>query len=293
MFKVVDATRWPLDEADEPLGTKEKVWLRGPGDLRWLFKQVRSTDLGVRGEDWAEKIVEQLGLHIGLPVATIELASRKGERGIITPSFVPDGSRLEHGNELLIRADPDYDKDLARHNERYTVDAVRRALSDASPPDAYLVEGFAAFDVWAGYLVLDAWVAGRDRHHENWAVIAGPHGRRVLAPSFDHGNALGFQESEENHARLAANSDALAKWAVRGTSHHFAGRPVLVDLARDALGHASERARDIWLSKLAEVGEDDIVRIIEQVPSGLMSEPSRTFCQRLLLLNQGRLCDVD
>lgn len=276
----------------EELGTKEKSWLRGPGNQRWLFKQVRRNQRGEPGEDWAEKVVEQLGLHLGLPVATVELAMRKGNRGIVSQNFVPDGARLEYGNELLVRVDPDYDRDQNRRNERYTVDAVKLALEGVQPPDAYLIEGLTAFDLWAGYLVLDAWVAGRDRHHENWAVLTGPQHRRVLAPSFDHGNALGFQEPKEEHERLAADPPSLLRWAVRGTSHHFAGRPQLVELAHDAQELTSVHARDIWLSQLAAVSEDDVIAILHQVPTEIMSDASRTFCQRLLMLNRGRLCDV-
>ena len=201
MFEVVDASRWQLDEVDEQLGTKEKSWLRSPVGERWLFKQVRRTAQGVPGEDWAEKIVCELAALIGLPVARVELAARDGQRGIVSLNFVPEDARLEHGNELLVRVDPDYDRDQNRRNERYTTAAVKLALADAYPPDAYLIESLSAYDLWAGYLMLDAWVAGRDRHHENWAVIAGQQ-RRVLAPTFDHGNALGFQESPEQHKRL-------------------------------------------------------------------------------------------
>ena len=291
MFSIVDATKWRVDEVDEQLGTKEKSWLLSPGDERWLFKEVRTTGSGHPGEDWAEKLVEQLGLHLGLPVARIDLAQRNGARGIISHNFVPDSSRLEHGNELLVRIDPEYDRDQTRRNARYTVDAVRLALEDAYPPDSYLIEGLSAFDLWAGYLVLDAWVAGRDRHHENWGVIASPN-RRILAPSIDHGNALGFQESDQRHGDLAADEMLLSSWAERGRSHHFAGRPSLVDLARQALDLASPAASDIWLSKLADVSEDEVASLVDQVPAALMSEGSRTFCLRLLSLNQRRLCDV-
>jgi len=291
VFQIVEVGQWQVDEVDEQLGTKEKSWLRGPSGQRWLFKQVRSTARGEPGEDWAEKLVEQLGLHLGLPVATVDLAKRGAKRGIISHNFVPPDARLEHGNELLVRVDPDYDRDQTRRNDRYTVEAVKLALEDASPPDAYVVEHLSAFDLWAGYLVLDAWVAGRDRHHENWAVIASQH-RRVLAPSFDHGNALGFQESEEQHKTLAGDSAKLARWAARGTSHHFAGRPTLVDLAHSALNLASSHTRDIWLTKLAQVSEDALVAIIDEVPPSVMSEASRTFCRRLLMLNRRRLCDV-
>ena len=61
-------------------------------------------------------------------MATVELATCAGQRGIVTRNFVPDGARLEHGNELLVRVDPDYDMDLPRQNDRYTIEAVSRAL---------------------------------------------------------------------------------------------------------------------------------------------------------------------
>ena len=292
VFEVVDATRWQLDEVDEQLGTKEKSWLRNPADERWLFKQVRSTAQGEPGEDWAEKVVCELAALIGLPVARVELAMRDGQRGIVSLNFVPDDARLEHGNELLVRVDPDYDRDQDRRNERYTTAAVELALADAQPPDAYLIEDLSAYDLWAGYLMLDAWVAGRDRHHENWAVIAGQQ-RRTLAPTFDHGNALGFQESPENHARLAEDGSLLEAWAKRGRSHHFAGKPQLVSLADEALRRASAHGRGVWLSRLADVSEDDVATVVDQVPARLMSDPSRSFCRTLLMLNQRRLADVD
>lgn len=94
VYQVVDVTDWRLDEVDEQLGTKEKYWLRSPSGQRWLFKQVRSRE---HGEDWAEKIVERLGLHLGLPVATVELAKHEGIRGFVTRTFVPEDARLEHG----------------------------------------------------------------------------------------------------------------------------------------------------------------------------------------------------
>lgn len=293
MFTVVDVTQWPGDEVDEQLGTKEKSWLRHPGGQRWLFKEVRSSSEGIRGEDWAEKVVAQLAQRVGLPVATVELAMRAERRGIISQNFVPDGARLEHGNELLVRIDADYDKDQTRRNDRYTVDAIEQALADASPPDAYVIEGLTAFDIWAGYVALDAWVAGRDRHHENWGVIAGPEQRRVLAPSFDHGNALGFQESDERCQALVSSPASMEKWAARGTSHHFAGRPTLVEVAHEAMRRSTDAARSIWLPNIASVTEAEVAEIVDLVPSEKMSEPSRNFCKALLMLNQRRLCDVD
>ena len=50
----------------------------------------------------------------------------------------------------------------------------------------------SAWDVFAGYLVLDASSATRDRHEENWAVIHSGGISRSLSPTFDHASSLGF-----------------------------------------------------------------------------------------------------
>jgi len=47
----------------------------------------------------------------------------------------------------------------------------------------------SSLGVFVGYMLLDAWTANQDRHHENWAAITGAKGVE-LAPTFDHGSAL-------------------------------------------------------------------------------------------------------
>lgn len=96
-------------------------------------------------------------------------------------SVLGAGDELSHGNELLAGAFADYDVNTSRKNPLYTVENIRKALENAEPsePDRW----DSAFDQLAGYLVLDALVAGRDRHHENWAVMVSMDGGRRLAPS--------------------------------------------------------------------------------------------------------------
>jgi hypothetical protein len=199
------------------------------------------------------------------------------------------GERLVHGNSLLIESDPDYDATLRRENARYTVDAVRGALVDTAAP--HNLDGpheMDAFDVWAGYLMLDAWVAGRDRHHENWAVVSTGQGR-VLAPSFDHGNALGFQERDEHLIVLNGDQEVRARWLTRGRSHHFAHRPGLVELAHEALSKASPTAREYWEYRLGSVSADETRAIVSAVPREIMSDPAHTFAVHILTENRERL----
>lgn len=63
-------------------------------------------------------------------------------------------------------------KSRAKHREGHTLTNIQRALRDLNPPpDQEELKHLAAYDVFCGYLVLDALVANRDRHDHNWAVL--------------------------------------------------------------------------------------------------------------------------
>lgn len=288
-----DASWTRVDEEEEPLGTKDKFWVQEGDGTKWLFKFAREKHGVVRGEDWAEWLVHGLANLMDVPTACVRPATSSGRRGIISRSVVTSDQRLEHGNELLAQADRAYDVEAARRNEGYTVAAVRTSLDGVgAPPLDHDLAQLSGFDVWAGYLVLDAWVAGRDRHHENWGVVSDDEGRWI-APSFDHGNALGFQEPDGNRAELADHPDRLLTWARRGRSHHFAGRPTLVAVAREALDLASPGAANLWRTRLEMIQEHSVQELLDLVPSDLLSVPSRRFCLGLLELNRRRVLDGD
>lgn len=132
-------------------------------DERWLFKYARIHDGVTRGEDWAECLVRRLANLLGIPTATVRLAHCAGRRGIISRSIVTQAQVLVHGNELLSITDPEYDREAERENPRYTAATVETALRhiDPTPGLADMMPVPTAFDQWAGYLMLDAWVAGR------------------------------------------------------------------------------------------------------------------------------------
>ena len=283
-------------EADEPMGSKEKWWVELPtfGDRQWLLKLARLDELDgtVSGEDWAEWTVHQLAEQLGVPSATIRPAILEGRRAIVSRSVLRDSLEyLDHGNSVLSARFADYDQSIQGENQGYTVAAVQHALEEVGPPaDIDWPGDFTAFDVWTGYLLMDAWVAGRDRHHENWAVILRG-GERRLAPSFDHGNALGFQERDERRVRMLGDEPHMMRWVERGTSHHFAGKPKLTELAWSALRLASPAARRFWLDRLDSISEDEVRSVVSQVPRAIMSEVTHTFVVRLLATNRRRLLD--
>lgn len=292
----VDLTDVDLDELNpvEQMGSKVKNWVRVSGDdRRWLIKVARADerDGTIAGEDWAEWLVQHFAALIGVPAATVRPATFNGQRASVSRSMVAAGDELLHGNSLLEAAIPEYRQAVKGENADYTPANVRIALNDVSPPeDVPELAAFSAFDVWSGYLLMDAWLAGQDRHDENWAAIRTASAIRV-APSFDHGNAIGFLLRDDERARRLAEPGGVFQWAVRGRSKHFAGRPTLVELAHDALGLAATRASEYWLARLDAADLDHVASIAQQVPNATMSEVSHTFVVCLLETNRRRLLD--
>lgn len=282
-------------EHDEPMGSKEKWWVNIPDDDRpWLLKlsRVDVRDGVVSGEDWAEWMVQHLGRLLGVPTAEVRPACVEGARAMVSRSVLHDEEEaLEHGNSLLSARFEDYEQSVHGENPGYTVVAVYEALKGVRPPDEMeWPDGFSAYDVWVGYLVLDAWVAGRDRHHENWAVVTKKHDKR-LAPSFDHGNALGFQERDARRLRMLHDHAQFDRWIDRGRSRHFSGRPRLDHLAWEALRLAPTATREHWVERMRSINDDDVRSLIRGVPDEIMSEGCRTFVEKLLMATRRRFLD--
>lgn len=281
-------------DEDEPLGTKEKTWVLGKGtETRWLLKFARVGNGRVMGEDWAEWISARVGRLLGVPCAEVHPARLGERRGIVSKNIVllERSERLVHGNSLLSEKNPEYDPSATRENPNYSLEGILFALKDIDPPQHWLGPGGNAFDVWAGYLAFDALVAGRDRHHENWGVITTPAGAR-LAESYDHGNALGFQESPERHHRMCENTEMRQRWLMKGKSHHFPGKPTLVEVAVDALNLAGPGHADWWRHQVMNIDLEEVEAIVSNVPEDIMSEASRRFVLHLLRDNQRRLLDA-
>jgi hypothetical protein len=257
-FDDVDVSAFAVD-SPEQLGTKPKQWLRSPDDRRWLYKWLAEKQAGRgRGEDWAEKLVAEIGALLGVPCAVVELAHRGPTRGIISLDVVVGDLDLVHGNELLAGRVPGYPRAELRNIAEYRVDTVVSALAEAAPA---VRTGRPAVEDFAGYLVLDALVANTDRHHENWAVLVPRRGSRtaVLAPTFDHASSLACGlTDDERAARLETRDEgfSVAAFARRAPSH-FADAPTLVD-AVVRIHEIAPDALSPWRERLAGLAIDDV-----------------------------------
>lgn len=310
-FPVVDLATWVRGEW-EPGGDEEKRWFSAPTDSEydghWLFKPRRekqlvlaqarrdrgdSPDVLIRGEDWAEKISYEMATLITVPAAVTELATtirrRDGKRvtGSMSREFRPLHWQRSPGASLLAERDETFDPDSCLG---HSPASIRDVLAEATGPPGRF-ESWNAFDVFAGYLVLDAWIANTDRHPHNWAVMQAPNGAVCLAPSFDHGSALGSGDGDSRRARTL--SQGVERWCERGMASRFdtGTTPLsLVDLAAQALELASSGARAYWSMQISQVDDVACENVLARIPN--LSDSTRTFISEVLIINRRRLRNV-
>jgi hypothetical protein len=292
-FPVIDVTTWEITNV-ETSGAEAKFWLEEPDTngtkQRWLFKSVTVKDGHVHGEDWAEKAASHLGGLLGIPCARIELAVWNEVVGSISLNLRPALHQMQPGQVVLETAHaPGYvHHSKGKHHPGHSLENIRQVLSGAMPPPGCeLPFDASAFDVFAGYMVFDAWIANQDRHDNNWSVLS-PITTETeptrLSGSYDHASSLAFNEQDSRRETLLSLPDGVARWCAKGKANRFEGRPRLAVAAKDALQLASPQAQEYWPEQLRQVSDVDVQRVLARVPR--MSEAARMFAAKLLQVNR-------
>ncbi|MEG3437106.1 HipA-like protein [Pannus brasiliensis CCIBt3594] len=295
IFPIIEV---PPDAAagTEPMGTKEKFWLDDSlSGRKYLCKKARSN----RGEDWAEKIAAELCGLLKLPSASYDLAVYRGERQVISPSFVPEAGALIAGNEILARIIENYPQD-SQNPKQHTLDNVFRAIEEeiselppnwASPDERI---GKPA-DVFVGYLLLDAWIGNTDRHHENWACIRWQ-GRVYLAPTYDHGSCLGRELEDKVRAERLQTKDrnrTVRVYVEKCQSCLYDRiedkKPLKTFDAFTLAARKYPSAARAWLRLLGEISAENTLTLLERVPKERITPIAIEFAQAILKINRDRL----
>lgn len=291
-------------EALEPLGTKQKFWFTDDQGRRMLFKaEQRGT-----GEDWAEKVSCELCRLLGLPHVQYELAVESpGERpGVVCENCAPYPAALVLGNQLLMERDPDYPAEDGRKYKvhAHTVEAVAAVMQILRPPPEPWTEGVpagidSAMGVFIGYVMLDAWIANQDRHHENWGALR-TGDEMCLAPTFDHGAAMARNLSDQERKDRLTTKDVrrqVGNFSHRARSAFYAdtaaSKPMKSVEAWQAFSQILPQASTIWVDRLRAIDEDQVRRLLAAVPPQRLSKIGRDFTLRLLMENRERLLKGD
>lgn len=290
-------------ERDESSGSKRKFWWRDANGALWLFKFNRANS----GEDWAEKIAAELATLLSIPHARYEMAQFEGEPGSISLDLTNElrRGRLVLGNQLLMEIDPSYPYAAASYYRQanHTVTKVMDALGQefiGLPTE--VVENESVVDapgLFAGYLLLDAYIGNTDRHHENWAIIdqGGAQVRSAeLSPTYDHASSLGFNLRDEERTERLTTRDAgfnVQKFASRARSALYRDsedrKPLSLVNAFIEASRISPIASKYWIDRLNGIDENQVRDVVGRIPSLRMSGPARHFALALLAVNRTNL----
>lgn len=277
-----EAKKWITPAEHAVTASREQWWLYKPVKFGTLTASDGTTARYRRHDDMAERVACALAGLLGLPAADVDLARDSDSEGIISRNVTPDGWDMQ-GGDVMLSEIPGYQSSVGdgrpKHRVGHNLANIRSVLDGRLGPLGRC-QDWPAFDVFAGFLVFDAWIANTDRHAMNWAVLDHDDERR-LAASFDHGSALGSGSPD-------AHLIEPIKFARRGMATRFESgrRLALVDLALESIRLAGERA-PMWLSALDAVPSEQVADTLRAVPG--LSEVRRMFVEKVLGENKRRL----
>lgn len=304
----LDVSGWAV-RGVEQMGSSENLWLVDPcTGAEWLHKNTMIPNSGVeQGEDWSEVVSTHVAGLLGVPHAATRLCWREGLRGSLSLSVIPEGYALWEGMIVLEKASvPGYYPhiegapgiDPARPRVKrpgHHLVNIHQALDGVrSPPDFDGPETLTGFDVFVGYMILDALIANRDRHEQNWAILTPQLRSRDerLAPSYDHAGSLGYNLRDAERQLCIDEPDQLVRWAERGTAYRFEyeGKPQsLVAHAVEALAICSSQGADWWQERLSTASIEPVLAALSERAITGMSDVAAKFAHDLLELNLRRL----
>jgi hypothetical protein len=283
-------------EESEAMGTKEKFWFHHEDFGLYLYKKARENT----GEDWSEKIADELCKLINLPHAEYELAIFNNQKGTISKLFLPENGSLITGNEILAQIFLDYRADI-NNLSQHTLDNIFRVFVNYSvdlPIKWTPLAGIeTAVDIFIGYLLLDAWIGNSDRHHENWAFID-LEGKSYLAPTYDHASSLGRNESDKRRKQRLKTRDtgfSVEAYANKCQSCLYTKvgdkQPLKTFEAFCEAAKLYPKAANIWLDSLAKISANNTLDLLERIPSERISLIAIEFAQKILEINQNKLLE--
>ncbi len=281
----------------EQKGNKSKSWLH-IDKQPYLFKIGRPKT----GEDWSEKVACELCSLLGLPHAHYDFAVCEDNKGVLSKNIVPDGGRLVMGNELLAEVHSSYPEQERYGGNEHNLVRIVALLSRSdirlpihwSPPDRAIKN---AVDVFLGYLLLDAWIANQDRHHENWGVV---HFDEIyLAPTYDHAASMGQNEQDAKRKELLTTRDRgrhISRYIERARSAIYLNKtdrkpPTTLGVFQK-LATKNPEAAKVWIRKLGDISSEQCQEIFNRIPPSLIGETAIEFALTLLKLNKERLLQV-
>jgi len=268
---LIDTSLWTRDLKSQASGTRAKYWFLEPGSdpenaTKYLFKIPTEGT----GGHWAEFVASNVGAKLGFQTAEVNLAMNEGVLGTISKNFRPKIEEFYEGGDLFLAKFEDFN---------------RYSLTYYELP--HILELLAAYDIEKEFVdipVFDALIANNDRHCDNWGVLRGPNGIR-LAPIYDNGSSLGFNEVNEKKKKMLVDDKMLAGFCNRGKPSiglPDRKKPKHLELLSFLHSHMPGEL-ELAVTRLEQLNKGMLLLIVNDIPNDIMSKLDKEWVIRLLL----------
>lgn len=268
---MIDTSLWKRDIKSQASGTRTKYWLLEPDtDFEHASKYLFKVPTEGTGGHWAEYVASKVGKRLGFNTTEVELAVNKGFVGTISKNFREKNEELYEGGDLFLSRFVDFDRHSLNY---YELPHILELLS------AYhLDRDFVALPVF------DALIANNDRHCDNWGILTGPKIAQ-MAPIYDNGSSLGFNEVEDKKKKMLTDERMMNGFCNRGKSCiglPNRKKPKHFELL-SFLNNCLPQELEINMHRLNKLNEEMIVTTVKDIPTGIMSDLDKEWIIRLLM----------
>ena len=299
----IDVSDWTV-VAEEAMGADPKVWITpdigsaspGTPEVAWLFKSVKTGRLHDgrtyrRHDDVAEAVVHEIAQLLRVPTAPVRLATRDGVPGIISRNVIRADHTIRSGDLVLLGIEGYVSCAGERRTAArpgHTLLNIAAVMDGLRGPPGTGCNSWSAFDVFSGYLLLDALCANNDRHAENWAIEIPPLGDALqpdrLAASFDHGSSLA---SAIEDSKCEKKLSDIIKFCNGGMAKRFEDRKQsLVGLWHDSIPLSGQAAL-CWPEKLEALDMGKVADICHDIDA--VSDARATLMTAIVEENRRRI----
>ena len=268
---MIDTSLWKRDEKSQASGTRSKFWLLEPEtDPEDPIKHLFKIPTEGTGGHWAEFVASEVGMRLGFQTAEVRLAEHEGVVGTISKNFRTKVEELYEGGDLFLAQFENFN---------------RRSLTYYELP--HIIDILAAYDLEKSFVtipVYDALIANNDRHCDNWGVLSGPEGIR-MAPIYDNGSSLGFNETTEKKQKMLTDDRMLEGFCNRGRpSIGLPGRkkPKHFELLSHLYRYFPQELQ-LAVFRLEQLNMGMLISIVDEIPNTIMSDLDKEWVIRLIL----------
>lgn len=289
MIAIVDYSNWKEYEGQfAGSGRSEKIWLESPNGEIGLFKypKIDPETNQATTEHVSECLAHLLGDEVGIPTARVEIGMYQGRIGCFSYLVNKPQEYLIEGIQFITGQFPGYNSEKLLDETTgicYCIDHIFSSTSFMPPT------------FWIQMMIFDYLIGNTDRHQNNWALLARIDTEKKTVslrgcPLYDNGSSLCcyVNESQVNNyfgrdpGPFNALVDSKSKSIIR-IDGSVKARPRHSDVVRYLLKTYPDKGKLFAEKVISTLSNDQIVSILEQFPTNILSENKKILIQKFLM----------